>query len=206
MEKAGTEHLLHQFPSKLWCWIDPRTWGLEVAACKDLGDALPVSAPWAGAIFWEQPVHQTDFKTVMLQAHLPKRPALNRMSFQALVNIIVMGWIYIMSMLSVPVVRVICFLSGLKNIALKCLHYTDYFSIFLCHRNSSALVGKTALVLSAETCFYNQQGSCVVLAGLCGGKVWGGHGERLQRALAQQCCSHRWGWVAHHWCSMQGQW
>lgn len=75
-----------------------------------------------------------------------------------------------MSMLSVPVVRVICFLSGLKNIALKCLHSADYFSVFLCHRNSSALVGKTALVLSAETCFYNQQGSCVVLAGLCGAR------------------------------------
>lgn len=101
-----------------------------------------------------------------------------------------------MSMLSVPVVGVVCFLSGLKNIGLKCLHSADYFSVFLCHRNSSALAGKTALVLSAETCFYNQQGSCVVLAGLCGGKVWGGHGERLWRALARQCRGRRWGRVS----------
>lgn len=86
-----------------------------------------------------------------------------------------------MSMLSVPV-RVICFLSGLKNIALKCLHSTDYFSVFLCYRNSSALVGKTALFLSAETCFYNQQGSCVVLAGLCGA----GSGEDTVRGSSER--------------------
>lgn len=83
-------------------------------------------------------------------------------------------------MLSVPVVGGVCFLSGLKNIALKCLRSADYFSVFLCHTNSSALVGKTALVLSAQTCFYNRHSSCVFLAGLCGGEVWRGHGEKLR--------------------------
>lgn len=182
----------------------PATWSLDVAACKasskDLNDALPVS--WAGGVFWEQPAQQTDCKTVMLQAHLPKMPAFNRMSFQALLNIIVMGWIYITSTLSVPVVWVICFLSGLKNIALKCLRSADYFSVFLCHRNSSALVGKTALVLSAETCFYNQQGSCVVLAGLCEARS----GEDTVRGSGEHWPGHRWGRVTHCWCSLQGQW
>lgn len=87
-------------------------------------------------------------------------------------------------MLSVPVVGGVGFLSGMKNIAFKCLRSADYFSVFLCHTNSSALVGKAAPVLSAQTCFYNRHGSCVVLAGLCGGKVWRGHGEKVQRALA----------------------
>lgn len=36
--------------------------------------------------------------------------------------------------------------------------------------------------LSAETCFYSQHGSCVVLAGLCGGEGWRGHGGRLRQA------------------------
>lgn len=105
-------------------------------------------------------------------------------------------------MLPVPVVRGVCFLSGLKNTALKCLRTADYFSVFLCHTNSSALVGKTAPVLSFEACFYNWHRSCVVLAGLCEGKVWRGHGERLQRALARQAClGHTRGRVAQHWCS-----
>lgn len=107
-------------------------------------------------------------------------------------------------MLSVPVVQGVCFLSGLKNIALKCLCSADYFSVFLCHTNSSALVGKTALVPSAETCFYNQHGSCVVLAGVCGGKVWEdtveSPGERWpgQRAVGPGGASC--------WCSEVGQW
>lgn len=36
--------------------------------------------------------------------------------------------------------------------------------------------------LSAETCFYSRHSSCVVLAGLCGGTGWRGHGGRLRRA------------------------
>lgn len=112
-------------------------------------------------------------------------------------------------MLSVPVVQGVCFLSGLKNFALKCLCSADYFSVFLCHTNSSALVGRTALVLSAETCFCNQHGSCVVLAGVRGGKVWGGRGGKPRRALARRalaqraCHGRRWG---ERWCSGVGQW
>lgn len=198
--------------------------GLDVAACtaqlckaasKDLGDALAIWPPElgkreAGTGFLGAPsspkCFEKSFLCYQLQTRLPKKQTFDRMSFQALVNIVLMGCIYITNMLSVPVVRRVCFLSGLKNIALKCLRSADYFSVFLCHTNSFALVGKTAQVLSAETCFYNRHGSCVVLAGLCGDKVWRGHGEKLQRALARQACrGHRWGWVAHHWCSVVGR-